>query len=179
MRKKGRRLQNQKVSVIPALRRSESGIATRIWRGVPSHPPKPSRRAAKHPAATTRGITTEPSIEEKTGGKVLKKSWEGAGQNGVAEEITTNVTEKGGKQPKASAATHALPGVGDTDEHTAVVLLLLSHHRPSVAIADGHIILLPGQIFIKAAFTNVYIYTHTYVATHTPGTIFGTTHFKA
>lgn len=33
----------------------------------------------------------------------------------------TNVTEKGGEPSKASPDTHALPGEGDTDEHTAAV----------------------------------------------------------
>lgn len=85
----------------------------------------------------------------------------------VDEEVTTNVTEKEENDPKHLQIP--VPCLG--------VLLLLFRHHPAVATAAGHVILLLGQIFIKAAFTN--IYTQTYVATHTPGTIFGTTHFKA
>lgn len=70
----------------------------------------------------------------------------------------TDVTEKGGGLSQASPDSHALPGEGDMDEHMAAVPFVLFHHHPAVAMADEQVILLPGQIFIRAAFTNTQIH---------------------
>lgn len=58
-------------------------------------------------------------------------------------------------------------------------LLLLFHHHPAGAIADEQVILLLGQIFIKAALTNTRIHPHMHWHTpqeciwHNPGLIKG------
>lgn len=159
------------------LHRSESGISTWIWHGIPAPDPRqcskpsPSHRSElqntpllldvaswQSPVSRRKQVAEEKSLQND--GKEWDKTESGWGNDNKCDR-------KRRKRPKASPDTHALPGVGDTMS-TRLQFCCCS----SVTVLQWQ--LLTDTLFCYLArfslkhHSPTHIYIYTYLDTHTP-----------